>query len=335
MFKFNVNLKRKDMSALENLGKRLNYNGGKAQVNRMNIDKLRSLKKALLYSYQSATAILQDGREFRCLINPDQVKNEYDNKIISIPFEDVCLNEDKIGTTSEGIQVIGMKPGDVFTWKENNTDWIVYLQKFEETAYFRAEIRRCKYTTEVNGTTYKVWAGRTSVDEMDWLKVHNIDWNDLDYTLNMYITKDENTEKNLHRFSIIYLNGQPWQVQSVDSMNSDGIIIVYLKEHFKNSIEQEIEKEKKENEEEQTPSDENAPIIEGDFIVYPYDVKTYTIKNAEGGYWVIESPKCEILEQNENQIRISIVTGRSGEFQIIYKRENQEDIVADVTIASI
>ena len=56
MFKFNVNLKRKDMSALENLGKRLNYNGGKAQVSRMNMDKLRSLKKALLYSYQSETA---------------------------------------------------------------------------------------------------------------------------------------------------------------------------------------------------------------------------------------------------------------------------------------
>ena len=151
----------------------------------------------------------------------------------------------------------------------------------------------------------------------------------------MYITKDENTEKNLHRFSIIYLNGQPWQVQSVDSMNSDGIIIVYLKEYFKNSIEQEIKEEKKENEEEQTPSDENAPIIEGDFIVYPYDIKTYTIKNAEGGYWVIESPKCKIFEQNESQIRISIITGRSGEFQIIYKRENQEDIVANVTIASI
>ena len=81
----------------------------------MNLDKLKSLKKALLYSYQSATAQLSDGREFRCLINPDKLKTDYDNKIISIPFEDICLNEDKIGKTTEGIQPIGMKPGDVFT----------------------------------------------------------------------------------------------------------------------------------------------------------------------------------------------------------------------------
>jgi hypothetical protein len=37
-------------------------------------DKRRSLRKALLYSYQSNTAILSDGREFRCLINPDKNK---------------------------------------------------------------------------------------------------------------------------------------------------------------------------------------------------------------------------------------------------------------------
>lgn len=79
------------MSGLENMRTRMNYIGGKRQVDRMNEDKLRTLKKALLYSYQSATAILADGREFRCLINPDMLKNQYDDKIISIPFRDVCL----------------------------------------------------------------------------------------------------------------------------------------------------------------------------------------------------------------------------------------------------
>lgn len=118
------------MSGLETLAVRLQYYGGNRQVSRMNEDKLRSLKKALLYSYQSATAILSDGREFRCLINPDQIKNLYDNKYISIPFEDICLNEKEINSdgktkikkTTEGLQEIGMKPGDVFTWKENGTD---------------------------------------------------------------------------------------------------------------------------------------------------------------------------------------------------------------------
>lgn len=195
--------------SLETLKTRLDFNGGEPQISRMNTDKLKSLKKALLYSYQSATAILADGREFRCLINPDKLKNEYDNKIISIPFEDICLNKERKGTTTEGVEEIGMAPGQIFTWKENNTDWIVFLQRLEETAYFRAEIRRCKYETEINGIKYKVYAGKHSLDKIDWLDEKGLLWNDLDYTLEMYITKDENTEANLARFDIIKLNGQP------------------------------------------------------------------------------------------------------------------------------
>ena len=111
------------MSGLDRMAKRLQYYGGNRQIDRMNDDKLRSLKRALLYSYQSATAKLSDGREFRCLINPDKIKNTYDNKYISIPFKDICLNEKeisednkiKIRKTSEGLQEIGLKPGDVFT----------------------------------------------------------------------------------------------------------------------------------------------------------------------------------------------------------------------------
>ena len=71
---------------------RINYVGGKNQQGRMNRDKAATLRKALLYSYQAATAVLSDNREFRCLINPDKLKNDYDDKIISIPFEDICLN---------------------------------------------------------------------------------------------------------------------------------------------------------------------------------------------------------------------------------------------------
>ena len=182
------------MSGLENLNKRLNFRGGN-QEGRMQQRKLETLKKALIYSYQGATAKLSDGREFRCLINPDKLKNDYDDKIISIPFEDICLNQDKIGTTTQGIQEIGMKPGDVFTWKENNTDWIVYLQRLEETAYFRAEIRRCKYEVEINGKKYKVYACKPNA-EIAWNKVSGVLWNDIDYSLEMYITNDLEIKAN-------------------------------------------------------------------------------------------------------------------------------------------
>ena len=85
--------------SLELLNKRLRYQGGNQEQRFIN-DKLRSLKRALLYSYQAATAILSDGKEFRCLINPDKNKPAYDNKIISIPYKDICLNAPRVGKTS-------------------------------------------------------------------------------------------------------------------------------------------------------------------------------------------------------------------------------------------
>ena len=96
MFKFNEYIKKNISKrggikmSLELLKTRLQYAGGN-QEQRMIKGKLESLKKAMLYSYQAATAILSDGREFRCLINPDKLKEKYDGKIISIPFEDICI----------------------------------------------------------------------------------------------------------------------------------------------------------------------------------------------------------------------------------------------------
>jgi hypothetical protein len=60
MFKFNE-YNTKAMS-IEELKQRLDYYGGDNQQDRMINDKLRSLKRSLLYSYQAATAILADGR---------------------------------------------------------------------------------------------------------------------------------------------------------------------------------------------------------------------------------------------------------------------------------
>ena len=332
------------MSGLDTMAMRLKYYGGNKQVDRMNEDKLRSLKKALLYSYQSATARLSDGREFRCLINPDQIKNTYDNKYISIPFKDICLNEKEINAdsknknkkTSEGLQEIGMKPGDVFTWKENNTDWLVYLRRFEETAYFRAEIRRCKYVVTIDQTEYKCYVARPSVNEIDWRHQDEKLWNELDYTLQMYITKDEKTEAFFHRFSKIKINGKPWEVQSMDNMSSDGIIILYLKEWYQNSIEQAKEEEDiKTTANVTSVVNNNEPLIDGPISVYPYDKKTYTIKNAENGTWVIGSSKAKILEQDETKAYVEIVTGRSGKFELKYVRENEDDIVLNINIQSL
>ena len=110
------------MSGLENLKTRVKYYGVTVE-DRFNTDKLRTLKKALFNSYQAETIVLADGREFKCLINSNKLEKDYDDRYISIPFEDICLNADRLGKTFEGQQKIGLKPGDVFKWKENDSYW--------------------------------------------------------------------------------------------------------------------------------------------------------------------------------------------------------------------
>lgn len=319
------------MSGLENLKSRLQYYGGN-QEGRLIEDKLRSLKKALLYSYQAATAILSDEREFRCLINPDKLKNDYEDKIISIPFEDICLNSEKKGTTTEGLEKIGMKPGDVFKWKENNSYWLVYLQRLEEKAYFRAEIRRCRYEVEINDNKYKIYLCGPAEDTVVWHTKNTsnsgFSWNDLNYTLLMYITKDTITEEYFHRFTEIKINGKQYEVQAVDSISIEGIIEVALKEDYTNSVKNEIENT------EDSPVEPSLNII-GPNIVYPYDEVRYTVKDLSGGEWFISNNKAYIINQTDTFVDIAINTGRSGDFDLIYKKENEEDIVFHITIESL
>ena len=315
------------MSGLENMRTRINYVGGKNQQGRMNRDKAATLRKALLYSYQAATAVLSDNREFRCLINPDKLKNDYDDKIISIPFEDICLNSKRLGKTNINRQVIGMKAGDVFEWKENNSYWIVYLQRLEETAYFRAEIRRCRYEIDINGKKYKVYTRGPIEQTIDYYKVGSGVFNRMNYTLMLTITKDEYTDDFFHRFTKIKFLGKNYEVQAIDGISTEGIIDIYLKEYFSNSILDEIQEEEKDTPI-IDPLPEGSPEILGDSEVYPYDVKEFTIKNLTDGQWAVNSNKVIILNKSESKVTIKITTGRSGKFILSYNDINGKELAS-------
>mgnify|MGYP003506541507 CR=1 FL=1 len=53
---------------------------------------------------------------------------ELDDKVLSIPFKDICLNKARPEgeTTSEGKELIGVQCGDTIEWKDNGTHWIIY-----------------------------------------------------------------------------------------------------------------------------------------------------------------------------------------------------------------
>lgn len=341
---------------------RLNVRGGSNQWVRMRQDKLKSLKKALLYSYQSAIVQkydvkknskanyiinlitkLQDKAElnesemlflqdiekqytitfqrdsqeyidklqqiidelvnaaplFRSLINHDKLKVDYEDKIISIPFEEIPLNSDKVEET-------GFHNGTIFKWVHGNkqewtpdTYWIVYMQYSEETAYFRGQIRKADEQIEIvtiddegNEKTlvYRGWVTGPNETSILWNTKKNVTWNDMNYTKLLYITKDEDTQAFFKRFDRININGQPWQVVAYNENYStsksngidSGIIRVALKETYTNSNQFITETLKTIQENTDKQDDDSQSInsyIEGPEKVKPYSTVTFVAKN--------------------------------------------------------
>ena len=358
--------------------------GGVKQQGRMIEDKLKTLKKALIYSYQAGTAILADGREFRCLMNPDKLRNEYEDKIISIPFKDICLGRmiedvdeqgkpikvevpaERIGTTTDGLEDIGMKPGDVFEWKENQSYWLVYLQYLEEYAYFRGECRRCYHEIDAgDGKKYKVYIQGPDENSIAWHTKKHDSWNDLNYKIKMYVTQDEITTALFHRFTKIKIEGKPYEVQAIDYLSNPGIITVHLQETFSNTIE-ESQEEKEEyiyvlkileyssaesavtTASTEIDEENNAmivtaektkdidTIIKGPDNIYPYDRVRFYIEEELNGQWIIEdTKKARILNQTNTEAIVEILTSRKGNVNLIYRQENEDDIVYNIEIKSL
>lgn len=319
------------MTGIEKMRTRLNYQGGVPAQDRMIEDKLKTLKKALLYSYQANTIELADGRQFRALINEDKLNKEYDDKILSIPFEDICLNKQRQGKTSQGIEPINLKMGEVFHCLDTDTYWITYLRYLEEKAYLRADIRLCNEEVEINGKAYKVYLRGPAETTLQWNQKKSVEWNDLNYSLVMYITKDDNTLDFFHRFTKIKINGNTWQVTVINPYYCEGIIKVCLDEYYNNDL---IDLNNKP--EIETPIiEQGIPAISGPLMVSPYDTVEYKIEYASGGEWFIEGSKAKLKTTTELTAIVNIVSGRSGQFDIIYRKDGKDICKSNIIIKSL
>lgn len=160
------------------------------------------------------------------------------------------------------------------------------------------------------------------------------------YEVVLYITADDDTKDYFHRFTKVEINGRLWEVQMVDNITSDTMLIVYLKETFRNEFEpvENIGGNAATGDEEPTePTDEpsGVPAIQGEDILYPFDTAIYTIENAENGVWFVSNSKAAIRHQTMSEAEVTIVSGKSGSVDLIYSRENEEDIVKTITIKSL
>ena len=301
--------------SLETMKKRISYAGGDADGRNVK-GKLKSMLGALKNSYQAEWITIneedeENKAEWRCLINPDKLKEDYDQKEISIEFES------------------GLKEGDVFLWNRTNTHWIVYLQEYSEEAYFRASIRRCDYQINVNENKYWIYLRGPVETTIQWKQKHQITFNDLNYTIIMYVPKNEETTTFFERHKIIKFDGHNWTVKAVDRYSQKGVIEVALNETFDNEMEDaEIVPEI-------IVPDETLPHISGPQFIKVFDENIlYEIKNASNGKFVVNSNKIEINNPTETSCEITVLTGKSNSFDLIYKRDGEEDIVLNITIES-
>lgn len=310
---------------VDTLQLRLNYLGGNAE-GRILQSKLRSLEKALLYSYQGENITLADGRQFRCLINPDKLKPDYDNKILSIPFISTPLNSD----STEKVEV-GIKCGDIFHWDRTNTDWLVYLRNYEEESYFRGELRRCKYEIDAgNGNIIKAYVRGPVETTIQWFQKGGIEYNEPNYTLQVMMPATEQNLEFFHRFAKVKVKGKTWEVQAIDDFSVDGILEVTLKEFFENKFEEFADVVP-----EIVETDTSVPHIEGADFVEPYSTVVYKNMLCEGGEWAINNNRARIIAQDANSVTLEILAGRRGQFTLRYSIEGLDPIDKIITVESL
>jgi hypothetical protein len=311
--------------SLELMKRRLEYRGGARKTDRMIADKLNSLRHSINHSYQTVTIETKNGNLFNCLLNPDNLKVDYDMKILSIPYQCIDLNDTQKQTTTEGLIDIGLQAGDVFTWVEDESKWIIYMQYKQERAYFRAECRKCEGIAEFDGNEYPIYVRGPVETKIDWLEKNNRNINEPNYSLNVFITKDELTTEYFHRFKKVKVDGFPYEVQAIDWYCGDGIIELVLLEDYRTTIAEAAEAY-------EVPPQPQETNIEGKTSIRPYDVTTYKIDTQVPGYWKIDNKKARIIKETPTFVTIEVMTGKSGEFDISYLYEDDVIDTIHVTI---
>ena len=295
---------------------RLRSAGGYSQQERMIHDKREALNRALHFSYQAAE-VLKVGQEpertARALINPNKLKQDYDDKILSIGYE------------------YDYKPGDVFEWQGTNTHWLIYLQDLTELAYFRGDIRKCSYQIQWeddNGELQSVWvAVRGPVEtKINFLQKNGISLDTPNHSLNILMPKSEETIKHFTRYSKFYLRDADnltskicWRVEATDAISMPGVLEINAIEYYANETTDDVETGIVNglvvNPEVQG---QNEFMILGETFIKPKKVYEFVYRGREDSQWYID-PNLPVKYKIEDR-KISLVWTEviSGQFELSF-----------------
>lgn len=338
------------LGALDNGSTILTYDGGHFQQDRMIRDKRRSLNKALKYSYQAATIKKVDDsavpwalgsqdktqQEIRALINPNKLKMDYDDKILSVPFE------------------WGFKPGDVFQWEGTGTHWLIYLQDLTELAYFRGDIRRCRYILRFltdDGLQEVYAAVRGPVEtKINFIQKNQISLDVPNHSLNILMPINEKTINYFKRYNKFFISPSSdetpdeykhkiaYRVEAVDWVSTPGILEITAVEHYYNEAADDVELGiiGMHAVEKDTP---NAPEVEskivGETFIKPHKVYTYKYNGFGGSKWTCNTEKYPVTLQtnpkDDREVRLIWDNAFSGQFEISYNGVTKTIIVESLT----
>ena len=301
------------VEGVEHQSVRLRQMGGNRQQERMIKDKRRSLDHAVWNSYQAAEIVktdAEDRKPVRALINPNKLKQDYDDKIISVGYE------------------YNFTPGTVFEWLGTKTYWLVYLQDLTELAYFRGDIRKCSYeiSWEDEDGLHKTYAAvRGPVEtKINFIQKHGISVDTPNHSLSILMPKNDYTMNYFKRYNRFYLNGDDtcWRVEATDWISTPGILEVIAVEYYANETEDDIEagivggliaKD--------ILPEDDSEIIEGDTFIKVKKSYKYTYLGRQAAVWTVDPKYPVVLEydkEDPRNITLTWTKSYSGQFELCY-----------------
>ena len=303
-----------DIQGVNNQFVRLNHQGGNLQQNRMIKDKRRSLDRALVYSYQGADVRKIDSTSddyVRALINPNKLKQDYDDKIISVGYEH------------------HFECGDIFEWKGTETYWLIYLQDLTELAYFRGDIRKCSHQInweDENGkhSTYAAIRGPVET-KINYIQKHGISVDNPNYSLNILLPKTADTLSYFQRYNKFYLTDDElkvcWRIEAIDWLSMPGVLEINAVEYYANEFEDNLE-DSTVGTLKTEPINPNNSFIEdtivGETFIKPKREYEYEYIGNLVGKWSIKENYPIKLIQDGKKVKLRWLNTYSGQFDLIY-----------------
>ena len=303
------------IEGVEHQSIRFHQAGGNRQQERMIRDKRRSLDHAVWNSYQAAEVVKTDASDrkpVRALINPNKLKADYDDKIISVGYE------------------YNFEVGTVFEWLGTNTYWLIYLQDLTELAYFRGDIRKCTYQIaweDESGlhTTYAAVRGPVET-KINFIQKHGISIDTPNHSLSILMPKNDDTVNYFKRYSKFYLQGDDtcWRVEATDWISTPGILEVIAVEYYANETEDDIENGIVGGliEEIKDPNNEVADVgILGETFIKVKRSYDYSFSGRAAAVWSVDAKypvDIEIDPEDPRKMTLTWRAGYSGQFVLKY-----------------